>query len=233
MELVKGVDFDHVIGWHYGPLSPPLVSSILIHALNGLHAAHEVKGDDGLPLGLVHRDLSPHNLMVGFDGRTKVLDFGVAKMRDQRTVTLPGIAKGKPLYMSPEQAVAERVDRRSDLFSMGLILYEALMGVRAFDTGDDTATMEAIVNDALPRPVGMVDELWPVIETALQKDPNLRYRTALDMAQAIADAVPPMKDSEVSALMTERFPRRVAEMAQWELIKSQLSNKGVKKVPAP
>jgi len=106
---------------------------VLLQALEGLHAAHELKAEDGHPLGLVHRDLSPHNMMVGFDGKVKVLDFGVAKVRTARTVTLPGIVKGKPLYMSPEQATAERVDRRSDIFAVGLILYEAVTGTRAFD----------------------------------------------------------------------------------------------------
>jgi serine/threonine protein kinase len=113
--------------------------------------------------------------MVGFDGRVKVLDFGVAKLRDQRTVTLPGVVKGKPLYMSPEQAAAERVDRRSDLFSMGLILFEALTAQRAFDRGDDTRTMQAIVSDELPRPPSMPRALWQVLGRALAKQPEQRY----------------------------------------------------------
>jgi serine/threonine-protein kinase len=154
--------------------------------------------------------------MCGFDGRVKVLDFGVAKMRDQRTVTLPGIVKGKPLYMSPEQATAERIDRRSDLFSMGLILFESLLARRAFDQCDDTLTMEAIVNDTLQRPGGIPNALWDVIEKALQKDPNDRFRNALEMAQAMRDAVTPMKDHEVGALLSSRFPRRVSEVQAWE-----------------
>lgn len=216
MELIRGVDLDQVIYWRHGPLAPELVSAILVQALEGLHAAHELKADDGNSLGLVHRDLSPHNLMCGFDGRVKVLDFGVAKMRDQRTVTLPGIVKGKPLYMSPEQATAERIDRRSDLFSMGLILFEALLARRAFDQKDDTLTMESIVNDPLPRPTGVPNALWEVIDRALQKDPNDRYRNALEMAQALREASPPLKDHEVGAVLSSRFPRRVSEVQAWE-----------------
>lgn len=216
MELVRGVDFDNLIYWRHGPLAPPLVSAVLVQALEGLHAAHETKGDDGAPLGLVHRDLSPHNLMVGFDGRVKVLDFGVAKMRNQRTVTLPGIVKGKPLYMSPEQATAERIDRRSDIFSMGLILYEALMGQRAFDQRDDTRTMESIVNDELPRPEGLPAHLWAVVSKALNKEPERRYRNALEMAQALREAEPPMPDHELGALLGSRFTRRASEVATWE-----------------
>lgn len=223
MELIRGVDFDHVIYWRHGPLPAPLVSAVLVQALEGLHAAHELKGDDGTPLGLVHRDLSPHNLMVGFDGRVKVLDFGVAKMRDQRTVTLPGIVKGKPLYMSPEQATAERIDRRSDLFSMGLILYEALTGRRAFDQKDDTKTMEAIVNDALPRPPSVSQDFWQVIERALEKSPEKRYRTALEMAQALREVAEPMRELELGTLLTGRFPRRVMELDTLESTKNQAS----------
>lgn len=223
MELIKGVDLDHVIYWKHGPLQPPLVSALLCQALEGLHAAHELKADDGAPLALVHRDLSPHNLMCGFDGRVKVLDFGVAKMRDQRTVTLPGIVKGKPLYMSPEQATAERIDRRSDLFSMGLILYETLLARRAFDQKDDTRTMEAIVNDTLPRPSGLPTPLWEVIERALQKEPDKRYRNALEMAQALREAVEPMREHEVASLLSARFPRRVTEVLTWEKTSSTAS----------
>ncbi len=216
MELIKGVDLDHVIYWKHGPLQASLVSALLCQALEGLHAAHELKAEDGAPLALVHRDLSPHNLMCGFDGRVKVLDFGVAKMRDQRTVTLPGIVKGKPLYMSPEQATAERIDRKSDLFSMGLILYEALLARRAFDQRDDTRTMESIVNDVLPRPVGLPTALWEVIDRALQKEPDKRFRNALEMAQALRDAEAPMKEHEVGSLLSTRFPRRVTEVQTWE-----------------
>ena len=223
MELIRGVDFDHVIYWRHGPLPAPLVTAVLIQALEGLHAAHELKADDGASLGLVHRDLSPHNLMVGFDGRVKVLDFGVAKMRDQRTVTLPGIVKGKPLYMSPEQATAERIDRRSDIFSMGLILYEALMGRRAFDQKDDTKTMESIVNDPLPRPPQIPQEFWDVIARALEKSPEKRYRTALEMAQALREVAEPLRDQELGSLLAGRFPRRVLELDTLEQTKSKLA----------
>lgn len=224
MELVAGVDFDHVVYWPHGPLPEALVSAIVSQALEGLHHAHEAKGDDGIGMGLVHRDLSPHNLMVGFDGRVKVLDFGVAKMRNARTVTLPGIVKGKPLYMSPEQATAERIDRRSDLFSVGLILHEALTGTRAFDQHDDTKTMEAIVNEPLVRPSGIANHWWDIIEKALQKRPEDRYRNALEMAQAVRETVEPMKDHELGALVSSKFPRRVADVNSWEQTKNKLAS---------
>lgn len=216
MELLKGADFDYVI---YSPpaLPPPaIVSAVVGQALDGLHAAHEARAEDGHSLGLVHRDLSPHNLMVCFDGQVKVLDFGVAKMRNQRTVTLPGIVKGKPLYMSPEQAVGERVDRRSDIFAMGLILYEALLGKRAFDKGNDTRTMEAIVNDPLPRPKGLLDAHWELIDRALSKKPEDRFRDAMHLKSRLHEVIAPATMQEVGALVRDRFADRVAQFLKWE-----------------
>jgi eukaryotic-like serine/threonine-protein kinase len=223
MELVRGVDFDSIIYWPHGPVPANLVSAVVCQALDGIQSAHDLKGDDDTPLGLVHRDLSPHNMMVGFDGRVKVLDFGVAKMKDQRTVTLPGIVKGKPLYMSPEQATAERIDKRSDLFSMGLILYEGLTGKRAFDKRDDTKTMESIVNDSLPRPASIDQSLWDVIERALQKFPDALFLNAAQMASALREACQPMSDRELSAVVTKNFHGRVAELKTLEETKNRLA----------
>lgn len=218
MELLKGVDFDHFIYAPPGKVSPEVAAGVLVQALEGLHHAHELKGDDQHPLGLVHRDLSPHNIFVGFDGRVKVLDFGVAKMRRQRTVTLPGIVKGKPLYMSPEQATAERIDRRSDVFSMGLILFEATIGHRAFDVGDDTRTMLAIVNEPLVRPPEMSEPVWRVVDKACAKDPKDRYRTALEMAEALREALHPVSADGLGRQLTTRFPTQREEFARWELL---------------
>jgi eukaryotic-like serine/threonine-protein kinase len=223
MELVRGVEFDSIIYWPHGPLPANLVSAVVGQALDGIQSAHDLKGDDDAPLGLVHRDLSPHNMMVGFDGRVKVLDFGVAKMKDQRTVTLPGIVKGKPLYMSPEQATAECIDKRSDLFSMGLILYEGLTGKRAFDKRDDTKTMEAIVNDSLQRPASIEQSLWDVIERALQKFPAARFLNAAQMASALREACQPMSDRELGAVVTKNFHGRVAELKTLEETKNRLA----------
>lgn len=223
MELVRGIDFDQLIYENGERLALPIISGVLCQALEGLHAAHELKDDDGHPLGLVHRDLSPHNLMIGFDGQVKVLDFGVAKMKSQRTVTLPGIVKGKPLYMSPEQAVAERVDRKSDLFSMGLIFFEAVMGRRAFDTGNDTRTMEAIVNDPLPRPAEMSQVCWDACRVALAKRPEDRFRTAQDFAVRLRELIPPASAGDIGRLARERFPKRVEDMAHWDRLAAEAS----------
>ncbi|KFE60735.1 serine/threonine-protein kinase [Hyalangium minutum] len=214
MELVRGVDLDRVLKVLKTPLSPPMAVGVVIQGLHGLHAAHLVRGEDGALLQLVHRDMSPHNLMLGFDGRVKVLDFGVAKARAQRTVTLPGIVKGKPLYMSPEQARGERLDARSDLFAMGLILYESLTGKRAFDKGDELASMYAICDEPLRRPERIPKPLWEVMEVALAKRATDRFRDAHEMSERLAEVVPPAKDADLSRLVSANFPDRLRELAR-------------------
>ncbi|MBL0694945.1 serine/threonine-protein kinase [Comamonas sp. JC664] len=217
MELVRGVDLERLIRAARGPLEPAHAVAVVCQGLTGLQAAHSLLGEDGESLELVHRDLSPHNLMVGFDGRVKVLDFGVAKARAQRTVTLPGIVKGKPLYMSPEQARGMKLDARSDLFAMGLILYQSLTGVRAFEKPDELATMHAICDEALPsRPSHISRSLWSVLRTALAKRPEARFSSAAEMADRLADACKPASDAELVQLMLKHFPDRNREFERLE-----------------
>jgi serine/threonine-protein kinase len=214
MELVRGVDLDRLLRALGRPLEPAQAVAVVVQALHGMHAAHLLRGEDGAPLQLVHRDLSPHNLMVGFDGRVKVLDFGVAKARAQRTVTLPGIVKGKPLYMSPEQARGQRLDARSDLFAMGLILYEALTGRRAFDRGDEVASMHAICDERLPRVDSIPRPLWEALEVALAKRPEARFGSAQEMADRLADVCAPARDAELARLTSRHFPDRLRHFHQ-------------------
>ncbi len=212
MELVRGVDLDRLIRVLRGPLEPDHAVAVVVQALHGMHAAHLLRGADGSLMQLGHRDLSPHNLMVGFDGRVKVLDFGVAKARLQRTVTMPGIVKGKPLYMSPEQARGQRLDARSDLFAMGLILYEALTGKRAFDRGDEVASMQAICDEKLPRPASLPKPLWEVLEISVAKAPEARFGSAQEMADRLAEVCRPARDSDLARLTTRLFPDRLREL---------------------
>jgi len=216
MELVRGVDLDQLIQSPAGPLMAPVAVGILAQALKGLHAAHEVLGEDGVAMGLVHRDLSPHNLMIGFDGRVKVLDFGVAKVRRQRTQTQPGIVKGKPLYMSPEQAVGDPLDRRSDVFAMGLILYETMTGQRPFDRGVEFRTMEAIVSDPVSRPKEISLRLWHVLERALAKNREDRFPTAEAMANALLEVDEPGDEEALGRLVRVYFQEQLALVGKWE-----------------
>ncbi|MGZ3457611.1 MAG: serine/threonine-protein kinase [Archangium sp.] len=216
MELVRGVDFARLLKTTR-PL-PAITVAVVVQALHGLHAAHLARGEDGVALQLVHRDLSPHNLMVGFDGRVKVLDFGVAKARAQRTVTLPGIVKGKPLYMSPEQARGEHLDARSDLFAMGLILYEAFTGERAFDRGGELESMRAICDEPLSQPDALPLSMWQVLERALAKNPRDRFASALQMAEALEAVCPPASEADVGRLMAEHFPERLLGFERLERV---------------
>ncbi len=140
MEYVAGEPLSRLLAVaaerHEG-LPLPVIAYILAEACEGLHAAHELRGANGESLGVVHRDVSPHNVMVGYDGSVKLLDFGVAKIDliDCVARTKTGEVKGKTAYMSPEQAMGEPLDRRSDLYSMGAVLFECVAGRRMWVRG--------------------------------------------------------------------------------------------------
>src|SRR5688500_17331573 len=120
--------------------------AIVICAAAGLHAAHEKTGADGKELGIVHRDISPSNLLVSYDGGVKIIDFGIAKSSKRETETRAGTLKGKIAYMSPEQCTGEPLDRRSDVFSLGVVLYELTTGQRLFPVDNEYAAMRQIVD---------------------------------------------------------------------------------------
>ena len=151
MEYVEGEPLSRVltVAREKGvALAPALVAGVLARVAEGLHAAHELKSTDGAPLRVVHRDVSPHNIMVSYDGQVKVVDFGVAKIDDQRGFTRTGEVKGKAAYMSPEQAMGDPLDRRSDLYSLGAVLFECLAGRRMWEGTD----MEVMRKLALAEP---------------------------------------------------------------------------------
>jgi eukaryotic-like serine/threonine-protein kinase len=133
---------------------------VCLRACLGLHAAHEVTDEDDRPLGLVHRDVSPQNIMVTYDGHVKVVDFGVAKSHVEASATLTGQFKGKVPYMSPEQATADRVDRRSDVFSMGILLYRITTGVHPFGGTNQLSTLHNILHTS-PKPPRELDPSYP------------------------------------------------------------------------
>jgi serine/threonine-protein kinase len=128
-------------------LPAPVVSSIVVGALEGLHAAHEATNERGEPLGIVHRDISPQNILVARDGVARVLDFGVAKAAGRVQETEGGEIKGKLAYMSPEQLTRKPVDRRCDIFAMGIVLWEALTSKRLFGGEDAASTLYAVMHE--------------------------------------------------------------------------------------
>src|SRR4051794_30754200 len=166
-----------------------LAVMIISGAAAGLHHAHERRGKNGQPLNIVHRDVSPANIMVGYDGSVKVLDFGIAKAEERATKTIGGTIKGKYGYMSPEQCKGKTIDRRSDIFALGIVLYELATLRRAFKGNDDFETMKRIVAGDLVLPSTLVPgfprELEAIILTALASDPAARFQTAQELIEAL------------------------------------------------
>ncbi|MBA3542512.1 MAG: serine/threonine protein kinase, partial [Deltaproteobacteria bacterium] len=127
-----------------------LVAGIIVQACEGLHAAHEARGPDGQLLAVVHRDVSPPNMMVCGDGTVKLLDFGIAKARGANSRTRTGTVKGKNAYMSPEQILGKPLDRRSDIFALAVVMYEMLAIRRLFHRDSDFLTFKAITEEPIP-----------------------------------------------------------------------------------
>jgi eukaryotic-like serine/threonine-protein kinase len=169
----------------------PVVTRIVCDALEGLHAAH-VASLAGRCLNIVHRDVSPQNIMVGADGNTRVLDFGIAQAAVRSQVTATGRVKGKVAYMSPEQVQNRRVDARTDLFAAGVVLWEALTGKRLFFAADPRDTVDLLLNSTIVAPSEIVpnlsSELDRVVLKALARDPDKRFDNAHDFAEALRKA---------------------------------------------
>jgi hypothetical protein len=161
--------------------------AIVIAVCAGLHHAHERRSAAGAPLHLVHRDVSPHNVFVTFDGGVKLIDFGIAKAADRASTTQTGALKGKFSYMSPEQARCEKVDRRSDLFSVSILLYELTLGERLFVGNNEYELLQTVVDaDVVPpttRDPNYPAELERIVMKGLRREPRARYQTALELQQ--------------------------------------------------
>ncbi|MEM1023382.1 MAG: protein kinase [Myxococcota bacterium] len=222
MEFVPGVTFEELNKrcWKEGPPCPPAVAvSLVKQLLEALEYAHDF-AFDGRPAGIVHRDLSTKNLMLGFNGRVKVIDFGVAKgeVDDLRTAT--GMLMGTPLYMSPEQAKGLRVDRRSDLYTAGVVLWEMLAGRRLVKAKGRAAMLHAVASQSAP-PISTVAEVTSgfdeVIARALTKEPEDRFSTAGEFLTAlvpVAAQVGLLSAPELASFVVERLPDRESEIAE-------------------
>ncbi|MBK8937107.1 MAG: serine/threonine protein kinase [Polyangiaceae bacterium] len=182
-------------------LEPAVAVKIAVDALRGLHAAHEVKDLRGEPLDLVHRDVSPQNLLVGADGTTRVIDFGIARAARRMALTRTGVVKGKIQYMAPEQIEDKSIDRRADVFALGAVLYEALAGVRPFGDGDDAAIMgRLLLGEVDMAPIdARAPSLRELVSSALARDPDQRPRTALELAKGLSRALAPADEEDVRA----------------------------------
>jgi serine/threonine-protein kinase len=179
------------------PMPLPVAVRIAADALAGLHAAHELRDDDGKPIGLVHRDVSPQNILVSYDGATKIVDFGVALQgrESERTATAGDKVKGKVPYMSPEQALGKPIDRRTDVFAMGIVLYQLTTGRHPFRADSDIATLRNILDLPADPPSmhvpGFPRPLEQALLKALDKDPNQRFQSAAEFEAALDRVLPP------------------------------------------
>ncbi len=188
MEYVDGRDVRHLRkalrarGQHM-PHEHAIALSMGVAA--GLHAAHETRGPDGALLQVVHRDVSPANILLGFDGSVKLIDFGIARSERRQTRTRVGVLKGKTCHMSPEQCLGEPLDRRSDVFSLGILLYELTTDSRLFAAETEYESMRLLVDGVVPPPAlrrpGYPTALEDIVLRALELDPADRYQTCAEV----------------------------------------------------
>ena len=200
------------------PVPLPIAFAIGAAISAGLHHAHEARTLDGRALEIVHRDVSPQNVMVTFDGDVKLIDFGIAKSRDRIHETRAGSLKGKVPYMAPEQVRATTLDRRTDIYAMGVVLYELLTGRRPYviDKTDEPkgefSLMMAIVGHKIARPTAIRPDLSPIVEAivlrAIARKPEERFQTAQQLGQAIADLHVAAEPAAIASYMRRTFGDR-------------------------
>ncbi|WP_437728429.1 serine/threonine-protein kinase [Sorangium sp. So ce861] len=205
MEYIAGESLSSLLreaGRQGQKVPQPVGSAIVAGALAGLHAAHEAIDEDGAPLQIVHRDVSPQNILVGEDGIARVLDFGIARAAVRSQVSRVGQLKGKLSYMAPEQLRGAPVDRRADIYAASVVLWEVLTGRRLF-TGECDAEIYGRILEGVVQPPSAYGEvpkaLDEVVLRGLEKDPERRYATALEMAAALEEALAPASPRAVGA----------------------------------
>jgi serine/threonine protein kinase len=203
-------------------LPPPVVSRIMSDTLAGLHAAHEALDMREVSMGIVHRDVSPHNILVDTHGMSSIIDFGIAKAASRLATTSSGQFKGKLRYMAPEQVKQQPLDRRADLFSAGVVLYEALTGRGLFRGADEGDTVLSVLVTEIPNPSSIAPEvseqLDAVAREALERRRDQRFATAARFREALEAACPPATTEEVAAVVArlggEVLSRRRKELQE-------------------
>lgn len=191
LELIDGVDLRRLMLHRSVPLRPRQAAYIITMIARGVHALHVAVDEHGKPMQAVHRDLSPHNVMIDRHGRAVLIDLGLAKMAERPEVTQVGVLCGRLPYMSPEQAQILPVDARSDVFSLGSVLYELLVGKLPFGDDDSRTTHETLIaceGSAMAEPLrerGLAPGLIEIVLTCLQRDPAQRFASAAELADAL------------------------------------------------
>ncbi|WP_170319251.1 serine/threonine protein kinase [Polyangium spumosum] len=230
MEYLEGQPLNrilHRIG-RDGGLTLAMHLRIIVDMLSGLHHAHELTDFDGTPLNVVHRDVTPHNVFVTYDGQVKVVDFGIAKAMNSSAETRLGVVKGKVAYMAPEQARGERVDRRADIFSAGVMLWEAATGRRLWKGIPDLTVLHRLINGDIPAPSSVdpnvPEGLEKIVMKALALRREDRYATSTDLATALEELLDEMGDKsslrEVGKLVAKHFDENRSKIRQ--IVEAQL-----------
>ena len=214
MEYLEGESLAQLVKRTTVPL--PVCARIISQAAMGLHAAHELRDNQGQPLDVVHRDVSPQNVLIGYDGAVKVVDFGVAKASSNAATTRAGTVKGKFSYMAPEQLKPDtfgEVTRRADIFSLGILLFEATTRRRLFKGESDAETIEQVLTKDVPPPSLYVRD-YPempklICMRALERQQDFRFQTAQEMHEALetylSSCPTPMLPGTIADLMHETF----------------------------
>ncbi len=223
MEFVRGMDVSRMVrlSQQLGRRIPLSVALRIVQEMcHGLRYAHEKTDDRGRSLRITHRDISPHNVLLSYAGEVKITDFGIAKSTMVMTTTAVGLLKGKYGYMSPEQARGEDVDHRSDLFNVGIVLYELICGDRCFSGEDDVATLQ-LMRYATVQPPRELDATIPasleqVVLKALAFDPADRYQSAAELERdlALGSGIKGCSQGELSAFLKSLEPEATEELVR-------------------
>ncbi len=217
MEFIDGVDLQSLIRRStelFEPFPPAIACHIAHEICRGLDYAHRKVGPDGKPLKIVHRDVSPQNILITFEGEVKIVDFGIARAASRLTSTQHGVLKGKVAYMSPEQIMGSEVDNRSDIFATAIILYEMLTNHRPFEGATPQETMALITRGVFEKPQRLNSKipkrLAEILKKGLEKNPRKRYATAGEMAADLSDVLHREglrpDPSTVAAFIIQRLP---------------------------
>jgi eukaryotic-like serine/threonine-protein kinase len=194
-----------------------VAAKIVSQICEGLHHAHNATDSAGEPLGIVHRDVSPSNILVSFNGVAKISDFGIAKAKTALMQTRAGTIKGKYAYMSPQQCMSQPLDCRSDIFSLGIVLFEVTTYIRLFARSAEALTIQALLSEPIPRPSSLVPDYPPILEQivmhALDRDPDRRYQSTVelhrDLERFLRDSDEPCGSVEVAEFMQTLYPEAI------------------------
>ncbi len=220
-------------------LDPAIAAHVVAEACRGLQAAHDLTDDEGTPLDLVHRDVSPQNLFITYGGAVKILDFGIAKVSNRSTKTEPGQIKGKYAYMSPEQCAGKNLDRRSDVFSLGIVFHELLTGHRLFARPTEMETLRAVCEGSIAPPSKVAPGVPAAIESvclrALERRREERYASCAEMRKDLLGALRARGSTDdpeaaLAALMQSLYPDRIEEKR--EMVRRVRLGHAVERAPA-